>query len=48
MRSEVTEPHCRRVKRKLVPEDRLERLKRVRDEYMRWHTGNLRCDQDEK
>ena len=34
--------------RQLGLEDWLERLKKVRDEYMRVHTGNLRYDQDEK
>jgi hexosaminidase len=34
--------------RKLGLEDWLERLKRVRDEYMRVHKGNLRYAQDEK
>ena len=34
--------------RKLGLEDWLERLKKVRDEYMRVHKGNLRYAQDEK
>ena len=34
--------------RKLGLEDWLERLKKVRDEYMRVHKDNLRYDQDEK